>query len=217
VPVDLPQKWVDGFYSGLLALARHHNVALAGGDTAQSPAGVLADIMVVGSAPRGRAVLRSGAKPGDRIYVTGALGESAAEIRRRYAGKRTKTNQTRFQYPEPRLGMGKKLVGIASAMIDISDGLSTDLSHIAEESDVGALIFQSAIPVAASATMEDALHGGDDYELLFTSAKTVAKCIAGVPVTEIGEIVNRKGMWIQDERGRTTRLKAAGWEHFASR
>jgi thiamine-monophosphate kinase len=102
-------------------------------------------------------------------------------------------------------------------MIDISDGLSTDLSHICEESAVGALIYQSSIPVASSATLADALHGGDDYELLFTSSKPVSKQIAGVPVTEIGEIVNREGMWIQDDRGRTTRLKAAGWEHFAPR
>jgi thiamine-monophosphate kinase len=102
-------------------------------------------------------------------------------------------------------------------MIDISDGLSTDLSHLCEESEVGALIYRPTIPVALNATLEDALHGGDDYELLFASSKRVAKRVAGVSVTEIGEIVNRKGMWIQDEGGRTTRLKAAGWEHFASR
>lgn len=242
LPADLPQKWVEGFYSGLLALARRHKVALAGGDTAQSPAGVLADIMVVGSVPHGKAILRSGAKAGDRIYVTGELGESAAEIRRRYtslgrgvrrsaakagspARQRWDYTRTisspgrgdRFFFPEPRLAAGKKFRSLASAMIDISDGLSTDLSHICDESKVGALIYQSSLPVASNATLEDALHGGDDYELLFTSSKRVAKQLAGVSVTEIGEIVNRKGMWIQDERGRTTRLKAAGWEHFSSR
>jgi thiamine-monophosphate kinase len=121
-----------------------------------------------------------------------------------------------YFYPEPRVSVGQKLRGEASAMIDISDGLSTDLSHICEESGVGAVIYQSAIPVAATATIKDALHGGDDYELLFTSSKRIPKQIADVPITEIGEIVKRTGMWIQDDRGRTRRLKAQGWQHFSS-
>jgi len=269
LPTDLPQRWVDGFYSGLLALAERFRVALAGGDTAQSSAGVLADIMVLGSLPRGKAVLRSGAKPGDRIYVTGKLGESAAEIRRRYAegdrgntgsglhsdvrreaedadvdSKRLARNVSReaakdvsparkrwerapknspsrgsgdmgrFLYPEPRLPVGQKLRGIASSMIDISDGLSTDLSHICEESKVGAILNQSAIPIADTAALDDALYGGDDYELLFTSSKRVPREIAGVAIEEIGEIVKRSGMWIRDDRGRERIVKAKGWEHF---
>jgi thiamine-monophosphate kinase len=215
LPADLPQKWVDRFYSGLLKLAKKHGVTLAGGDTAQSPAGILADIMVIGSVPRGRAILRSGAKPGDRIYVTGKLGLGGSTVRRLYAGKRVKPVGTYF-YPEPRVEVGTKLRALASAMIDISDGLSTDLSHICDESHVGAVIYESSIPVAPTATIDDALRGGDDYELLFTSSKRVPGEIAGVPITEIGEIVKRKGIWIQDEQGKAKRLLAKGWEHFSS-
>jgi thiamine-monophosphate kinase len=217
LPSDLPQKWVDGFMRGLLKLASEHGVPLAGGDTAQSPAGVLADILVLGSAPKGKALLRSGAKVGDKIYVTGALGLGGATVRRMYAGEHIRPSRaSRYFFPEPRIAVGQKLRGRASAMIDISDGLSTDLSHICEESRVGAVLYASSIPVAGTATLGDALYGGDDYELLFTASKAVASEIAGVAVTEIGEIVKRPGMWIQDDRGKTKKLKAKGWEHFAT-
>jgi len=222
LPADLPHQWVDRFYSGFLKLAKRHRVALAGGDTAQSPAGVLADIIVIGSVSRGKALLRSRAKPGDQIYVTGRLGESAAEIRKHYAGvslqrKKSRSGEDRFLYPEPRLAAGQKLRGLASSMIDISDGLSTDLSHICDESRVGAVIHEPLIPVASNAELADALYGGDDYELLFTSSKRVPKEIAGVPITAIGEIVGRRGMGIQDERGGSKRLKPGGWQHFSEK
>lgn len=237
LPADLPQKWVDAFYSGLLALARCFHVTLAGGDTAQSPAGILADIMVIGSVPRGRAILRSTAKPGDRIYVTGKLGESAAEIRRRYADLNTadlkgrgfsravnnriissvgaSAPDDRFLYPEPRLALAPKLQSLASAMIDITDGLSTDLAHICDESHVGAVIYEHTIPIAPNATLDDALHGGDDYELLFSSSKRVPNEIAGVPITEIGKVAKRSGLRIQDNRGKAKELRSKGWQHFS--
>jgi len=213
LPANVPQKWVDRFYSGLLKLASRHGAALAGGDTAQSPDGVLADIMVIGSVPRGRAILRSSATVGDRIYVTGKLGSGGATVRRLYAGERIQPKGTYF-YPEPRLEVGRKLRGIATAMIDISDGLSTDLAHLCDESNVGAELYRSSIPVASNAKLHDALDGGDDYELLFTSSKRVPDTIAATAITEIGEIVKRKGMWIADEKGTMKRLKARGWEHF---
>ena len=216
LPKDLPQRWVDSFYSGLLALSAKFGAALAGGDTAQSPSGVLADIMVIGSVPRGRAILRSGAKVGDRIFVTGKLGLGGATVRRLYDGERIRPVGDYF-YPTPRLDVGRRLHGIASAMIDISDGLSTDLSHICEESAVGAVVYAASIPIAAKATLEDALHGGDDYELLFTSSKRVPNEIAGVPVTEIGEITQRTGMWMQNEQGKSKRLKSQGWQHFRAK
>lgn len=216
LPSDVAQSWVDRFLSGLLKLAQRFQVPLAGGDTAQSPDGVLADIMVLGSVPRRRAILRSGARPGDRIYVTGRLGESAAEIRKRYAGGKSRKPPGRFLYPEPRLAVGQRLRGLASAMIDISDGISTDLAHICEESGVGAVIRPSQIPVAANAALEDALYGGDDYELLFTSAKRIPKGIAGISVTEVGLIAKEPGVWLDYERGRKKRLKSKGWEHFAA-
>jgi thiamine-monophosphate kinase len=213
-PRDLPQRWLDGFLDGILKLASEFGVPLAGGDTAQSPAGVLADIAVLGSAPRGKALLRSGARRGDSIYVTGALGASAAAVQALKAGKklRARSHAAHF-YPAPRIAVGRRLRGIASAAIDLSDGLSVDLAHICEESEVGAVIQAGSIPVAAGATLEQALHGGEDYELLFTSKGRVPKSIAGVQVTRIGEIVAKRGVWIEDGEGRGP-LTPGGWEHF---
>jgi thiamine-monophosphate kinase len=172
--------------------------------------------MVIGSVPRGKALLRSGATPGDRIYVTGKVGLGGATVARMYAGEKISSRSAKsYFYPQPRIEVGQRLRGVASAMIDISDGLSTDLSHICEESQVGAVVDLEAIPLAKNARLEDALYGGDDYELLFTSRKRVPREIAGVPVTIIGEVVKRLGMWSQDQDG-TKQLKAKGWEHFRS-
>jgi thiamine-monophosphate kinase len=231
LPRDLPQSWVNGFTRGLLALAKKHGAVLAGGDTAESPSGVLADIVVVGSLPKGEAILRSGARPGNRIYVSGTLGGSAAAIEQMRTHPRKKPNPRdypRHFYPDPRIELGRILreKGLASSMIDTSDGLSTDLAHICEESEVGAEMSAALIPRAKagptdrSVGMELALHGGEDYELLFTvpmgkriSAQITSGKIAGVPITEIGEITRRPGIFIRDPKG-VHRLKAQGWEHF---
>ena len=216
LPADLPQSWVRRFMNGLLRLASRHRVSLAGGDTSQSPAGVLGDIMVLGAVRRGEAILRSGAKPGDLIYVTGKLGLGGATVRQMYRGKEIRLASARpYFYPQPRLEVAKKLRGVAASMIDISDGLSTDLSHICDASRVGALLRAAEVPVQKGATLDDALYGGDDYELLFTSSQPVSAALAGVAITEIGEIVDRPGMWIEDQHGKRKRLKARGWEHFA--
>src|SRR4051794_11492562 len=179
LPARLPQKWADDFLRGFLALAKQHGVPLAGGDTGESKSGIVADVTVVGAVPRGRAILRSGASPGDLICVTGSLGGSAAMLRRVYAKRppyrsknlSDKDGATAHFFPEPRLGVAAWLQKsrLATSMIDLSDGLSTDLSHICEESKVGAMLVTQLIPVAPNATLEDALHGGEDYELLFTA------------------------------------------------
>lgn len=219
LPVDLPQKWVDGFLKGFLALARRSKTVLAGGDIAESGAGVLADVMVVGSVPAGTSVKRSGARAGDIIYVTGALGGSAATLRKLFAGERLtpKSHPAHF-FPEPRLAVAKFLreKKLATAMIDISDGLSTDLKHVCEESGVGAVVNQLLLPIASGADLNDALHGGEDYELLFT-AKKAAKVpveIAGVPVTEIGWITKDKRVMITNLKSKGQWLEVKGWEHF---
>jgi thiamine-monophosphate kinase len=228
MPGDLPQKWVDGFMRGLLTLARRFGVSLAGGDTAESPDGILADIVVVGSVPRGKAILRSGARPGDRIYVSGTLGGSAATLERMRAKLKSKLNPRDFAahfFPEARLRLGRALRerGLASAMIDISDGLSTDLAHICEESGVGAQIEKESIPRAVigkpaqEVDLRFALHGGEDYELLFTvpRGRRIPARIAGVPVTQIGHIVRGKKVFMTTESGEAQELVPKGWQHFA--
>jgi thiamine-monophosphate kinase len=237
---DVPQKWVDRFLKGLLDLAKEFKVPLAGGDTAQSPAGIQADIVVVGSVPRGKAVLRSGAKPGEQIYVTGELGGSVAALARLAESKpagaeyfrRISSDFSRYSSshsrPQARVAVGQSLRrrGLASAMIDLSDGLSTDLEHICQESHVGAEIEAEAIPRAEigpgkkelgkkRVALELALHGGDDYELLFTSAAAIPAQVAGVRVTRIGRTVRSAGMKLVDAAGKQQPLQAAGWEHFA--
>jgi thiamine-monophosphate kinase len=220
LPDDLSQSWVDGFLRGLLKLANRYSVQLAGGDTAQSPDGILADIVVLGSVPKGEAILRSGARPGDFLYVTGTLGSSVATLNQLRDGKklRAKSHPKHF-YPEPRIAIGRFLreKKLASAMIDISDGLSTDLAHICEESKSGAVVYAEALPAAAGKDgLTLALHGGDEYELLFTARpnRRIPQQIAGVPVSLIGEILSGKIMTLATADGKTQPLKPAGWEHF---
>jgi thiamine-monophosphate kinase len=225
VPRNLPQRWINGFLRGLQQLADEFKVTLAGGDTAESPGGVLADIIVLGSVPKGKAVLRSGAFPGDRIYVTGELGASAATIALLFGGKKLRPSNFGSQfYPRPRVAVGRLLRerGLASAMIDISDGLSTDLGHICEESGVGAELETEAIPVATlgepvrRVEFKYALNGGEDYELLFTAAprKKVPSRIAGVPVHRIGVVTTGRRILLLDKKGMKQRLLPQGWEHF---
>jgi len=231
LPADLPQSWVDGFMSGLLRLARQFKVRLAGGDTAESPAGVLADIVVVGRVPAGKALLRSGARSGDSIYVTGELGRSAWTLHRLREGglaalgakaKSCYTAHAPHFYPQPRIAVGRWLreQGVATAAIDVSDGLSTDLGHICEESGVGALVREAAIPRPSglpTSSLHYALHGGEDYELLFTApgSRPVPSKIAGVRVTRVGEIIRGRDMWLVDSHGQRKPLPPRGWEHFA--
>jgi thiamine-monophosphate kinase len=221
LPSALTGVWMDGFFDGFMALAKRYRVPLAGGDMAKSPT-VVADIVLLGSVARGKALLRSRARAGDLIYVTGALGGSAAELsglQRKPAGfiGKDKLGHPHL-YPEPRLAAGRKLTKLATAAIDLSDGLSTDLAHLCEESGLSAEIEADALPVDARATLEQALHGGEDYELLFTaSAKTsIPRQLGGVSVHAIGRMKKpRKGPRVQlDRGGKRIALAAGGWEHF---
>jgi len=222
LPSSLTGSWLEGFLDGFMALAKHHGVPLAGGDMAKSPT-VIADIVLMGSVPKGKALLRSGAAAGDLIYVTGALGGSAAELlaleQRPAKFRKAETAGHPHLYPEPRLAAGRALLRLASAAIDVSDGLSTDLSHLCEESRLAAEVDAEAIPVDARATLEQALHGGEDYELLFTSPpkKRVPEELAGVAIHAIGRMKKRgRGPQIQlYQAGMRTPLDSGGWEHFS--
>lgn len=202
VPPQLGSQWVQRFYKGLLELAAKYRVHLAGGDLARFDK-VVADVMCCGRVPRGKAILRSGAKPGDQIYVTGALGGAA----------HTFALHAKSRDPEPRIQAGLALRRLgASAGMDLSDGLSLDLHRLCLESRVSAEL-ESDLPVAPGASLEEALHGGEDYELLVTipPKKKVPKKIAGLPLTRIGRVANGPAGQIHF-RGRL--LKPKGFDHF---
>ena len=203
-------------------------MTLAGGDTAESPNGVLADIVVVGTAPKGKAVLRSKAKVGDRIFVTGELGGSAAavwQMRKKPKRKLNPSQYARHFFPEPRIEVGRILreKGLVSAMSDTSDGLSTDLAHICEESGVRAELESDLIPLASVGKpsrivdLPFALHGGEDYELLFTAPvnRRVPSRIAGVAVTQIGHITRGRRIFVRNRGDVGYELVPQGWEHFS--
>jgi thiamine-monophosphate kinase len=232
LPARIAATWVDRFLDGFLALAADHRVALAGGDTAQSPGPIAADIVAVGQVPAGQALLRSGARAGDVLYVTGALGGAAAELRalerdpQRFRRIRNAGDGHPHLYPQPRLAVGRRLRKLAHAMIDLSDGLSTDLTHLCRETRVAATLDETALPIHALAAKHPdalrlALHGGEDYELLFAAAPgaRIPARIAHVPVHRIGVLRARRSRdseWIQlrGTNGTTRPLQAGGWEHF---
>jgi thiamine-monophosphate kinase len=229
LPRDLPQSWVGRFAGSLISLAEKFGLTLAGGDTAESPNGILADIIVVGSVPKEKAVLRSGARVRERIFVSGELGGSAAavwQMRKKPKRKLNPREYPRHFFPEPRIELGRVLreKKLASAMIDISDGLSTDLAHICEESGVGAEVHAELIPRASvgkparEVDLRFALHGGEDYELLFTAPanRKMPSRIAGVPITQIGYITRGRKIVLMNQGGVGYELEPLGWEHFRS-
>jgi thiamine-monophosphate kinase len=200
--------WVRGFYRGMNTLARRHGVAIAGGDLSRAEK-LVCDIVVLGAVKRGRALRRGGARPGDRLYVTGALGGSALglETRRGRAWKR-------HLRPEPRIEAGRALATRlgASACMDLSDGLALDLFRLLTESGCAAEL-HGGLPIFPGATLAQALSGGEDYELLFAApaGRRVPAAIAAVPVTEIGRCVKGKPGKILFA-GKP--LPASGWDAF---
>ena len=214
LPEWADMAWVNGFYRGLLLLARRTGVTLAGGDLARS-AVLTCDIVVCGSAPRGKALRRDSARAGHGVYVSGRLGGSALALAQP-PGERTAASWRRHLRPEPRLALGRFLRERlkASAAMDLSDGLSIDLARLCQASHVSAAIV--APPRFPGASHKQALHGGEDYELLFTVAANtkVPAVFEGVPLTRIGSI--RSGV-----AGRVyldgAPLEPLGYDHFRRR
>ena len=219
------RKWLDGFLSGLLHLADATKTPLAGGDTSTAPGdAILADIVLLGSTPAGTELRRSKARPGDALYVTGHLGGASAELEAlatspRSFRKASPDGDHPHLYPQPQLRAGQRLRGRASAAIDISDGLSTDLAHLCEESRVGAIVEADSLPLHPllnhkENALHHALHGGEDYQLLFTApaSSKIPRSIGGTPITRIGEIVRGKDITLHSN-GRAEQLQPAGWEH----
>jgi thiamine-monophosphate kinase len=204
---------------------------MAGGDTTRREE-ILINVTVIGEARTGRAVLRSGAKPGDLLYVSGRLGEAELGFQHLKRGKGPTSRANSFTrkhlYPEPRLVVGQWLAtkGLASAMMDLSDGLSSDLPRLCAASSVGARVETSKIPAVRLRhagrkrgvdPLRLALHGGDDYELLFTvpsgKARLLPREVGNVALTPIGKIA-RRGVIIVDEDGREQQLIPGGWDPF---
>jgi thiamine-monophosphate kinase len=232
LPRRMPSGWVEEFFKGFFKLAKQERVVLAGGDTGLAASGVVADIILIGEVPRGESILRSGARAGDEVWVTGRLGEASVglESLERRGGRRTVHGNARtlqkFLYPQPRTGIGRFLRErrLASAMIDLSDGLSIDLARLCKESGAGARIEQDAIPRARGTPLRSALHGGEDFELLFTvpqrKAHLLPAAIAGVRLTRIGRIIPRKpgkkaahNLFLV-RQGRESPLPVLGFQHF---
>jgi thiamine-monophosphate kinase len=223
------RAWVEDFYRGVAALAKRFGVALVGGDTALVAGRTMVDVIVAGEVPCGRALRRSGARPGDQIYVSGRLGLSALGLKvlrgAALPARSTATEAVRMHlYPEPRCALGKYLSErrMASALMDISDGLSLDLARLCEASDVGACLEVERLP---GPRLEDrrkslalALEGGEDYQLLFTvpasKVRQVPSHFRGVPLSLIGRIEQRRGVRLAGPDGRLKPLPSGGWDYF---
>jgi thiamine-monophosphate kinase len=225
-------RWLDLFLGGLRRASRKFQCTLAGGDTTRRNE-ILINITVVGEVRAGRALLRSGARAGDLLCVSGRLGEAelGLQIVRRTERAASKKNPLtrKHLYPEPRLALGQWLAekGLATAMMDLSDGLSSDLPRLCAASAVGARLERARIPHVQTRDlalkhghdpMQLALHGGDDYELLFTvppqKAKLLPNSFRGVSLTAIGKITRERELLVQEENGRERHLIPSGWDPF---
>jgi thiamine-monophosphate kinase len=224
------EAFLDGFARGLFALADEHHIELVGGDTTAGPLNIC--ITVFGAVPTGQALLRSGARAGDDLWVSGALGDArlALEVFRGHASLAAEAFEAvraRMELPAPRVALGLTLRGIASSAIDVSDGLVGDLGHVMERSGVGATVDVDALPRSAvlaslprALQLECTLAGGDDYELLFTAPAARQREVsaaaerAGVAASRVGRIDAGPGLRLVDGHGTPLRQRFAGFDHF---
>lgn len=222
---EADEDWLGGFASGLSALAGRYGVQLVGGDTVRGP--LVVTLQVHGLVPAGQALRRRGARPGDRVYVTGTLGDAGLGLRLLRGELQATAADTayargRLDLPQPRVETGLALRGIASAAIDVSDGLAADLGHILEVGGVGAVIDASALPlsealvrsVEPAAALELALTAGDDYELCFTVPAAKVEDLAGLSCTCIGQIEAGCGLRVAAADGSPVPLDHLGFDHF---
>jgi thiamine-monophosphate kinase len=224
--------WLDQFLRGLRRAANRFRCKLAGGDTTRR-LDILINVTVVGEVETGKAVLRSGARPGDILFASGRLGEAELGLQLVRTSKRRVNARDpilkKHLYPEPRLALGRWLAEkrMASAMMDLSDGLSSDLPRLCAASGVGARIDAAKIPAVrvpktartrGKDSLDLALHGGDDYELLFTvprgKRRGIPRSFHGIPLTAIGEIARDRALLLMDEVGRELPLLNLGWDPF---
>ncbi len=227
---NLPGEWLARFAQGLSDDQATFGLVLIGGDTVVTPGPQSFSVTMLGEVPRGQALRRDGARPGDDIYVSGMLGDAAlglAVLQGRLSPPMTASNFLieRYRLPRPRIGLGEALRGVAHAAIDISDGLVADLGHVLSASGLGAEIGTHRLPLSKAAAnqrgaLEAALSGGDDYELLFTAHPEQRPAIQAIgeqlsiPLTPIGSTNDTGALKIVDQEGRPMTVEGGGWQHF---
>ena len=235
LPASLEDEWVGRFAAGLAEDQRIFGVHLLGGNSVSTSGPATFSLTAIGDVAEGTEIRRSGAKSGDRVWVSGTIGDAGlglAVLKGGYTalgGEHRAMLAGRFLLPEPRTALGPRLAGIAHAMIDVSDGLLADLGHICEASGVSATVTASALPLSPAALAVEAgepdlrprlATAGDDYELLFTApaeaeaAILAASCQTGVPVTAIGTVVAGAGVRLLDAGGQAIAIERAGYRHF---
>jgi thiamine-monophosphate kinase len=235
LPRECDEAWLERFAEGLARDQKEFGIGLLGGDSVATAGPVTLSVAAVGRVRTGETVLRKGARPGDAVFVSGTLGDGVLGLNA-LRGELPELSSAerdfladRYHLPRPRLQLGRRLVGTARAMMDISDGLIADLGHICEASGVGAVVEAARLPLSPAARaaiaadavrLGAALAGGDDYELLFTAPADTAAGIAAiaretaVPVTAIGRIERGNGVRVVDEQGAQIAMTDAGYRHF---
>jgi len=240
LPDTTTEDWIAAFASGLAHDQQTFGVHLIGGDTNSTPGPLTIAIMAFGEVPSGQILRRGGARPGDTIFVTGAIGDAALGLAALHGALPELDATTagmlidRYRLPAPRVDVGPRLIGLASATIDVSDGLVADLGHICEVSGLGAVVEASRVPVSPAARaaiasdvsrLETALAGGDDYEILFTAAPAATGKIdelsraSGLPITAIGQMLEepsatQERVVVLDAASQSLELARRGWAHF---
>jgi thiamine-monophosphate kinase len=225
------EEWLEAFARGFLDLAGRYDVDLIGGDTTHGPLNICVQIM--GEAPAGKALRRSGARPGDEVWMSGALGDAAFALAYQLgetplAAPDRDAVLARLNCPQPRVALGQALIDVASSAIDVSDGLVADLGHIAQRSGVRAVIECARVPLSqalqrasdSALAQRCALTGGDDYELCFTASPARREMLVdagarlGVPVTRIGRIEPGSGVAVLEASGAQMEIERGGYDHF---
>jgi thiamine-monophosphate kinase len=233
---DIPLEWMRDFVSGLAEDQRHFGVSLWGGDTVSTPGPLTFSLTAIGEVPAGQMLRRGGARTGEGLFVTGTIGDAALGLAVAQGWLRLARDGEnaalirRYRLPEPRVSVGPMLRGIATAALDVSDGLMADLTHLCEASGVGARVEAAAVPLSPAAghalagdasLIETVLTGGDDYEILFSAPSGKAAEIAriavgaGVAITRIGQLLDAgEGIRAVDRTGRALALKQLGFRLF---